>query len=78
MALGGAPLFAVILGAATLGFYTSEIDLAIIPIEVYRIVDTPLLVALPLFTFMGYLLRIFFCLFSVAVYLFCQSFYSFM
>ena len=31
MALGGAPLFAVILGAATLGFYTSEIDLAIIP-----------------------------------------------
>ena len=56
MALGGAPLFAVILGAATLGFYTSEIDLAIIPIEVYRIVDTPLLVALPLFTFMGYLL----------------------
>ena len=56
MALGGAPLFAVILAAAMLGFYSSGIDLAIIPIEVYRIVDTPLLVALPLFTFMGYLL----------------------
>lgn len=56
MALGGAPLFAVILAGAMLGFSSSDIDLAIIPIEVYRIVDTPLLVALPLFTFMGYIL----------------------
>ena len=56
MALGGAPLFAVILAGAILGFSSSDIDLAIIPIEVYRIVDTPLLVALPLFTFMGYIL----------------------
>ena len=56
MAFGGAPLFAVILAAAMLGFQSSGIDLAIIPIEVYRIVDTPLLVALPLFTFTGYIL----------------------
>ncbi len=56
MAFGGAPLFAVILAAAMLGFQSSDIDLAIIPIEVYRIVDTPLLVALPLFTFTGYIL----------------------
>lgn len=56
MALIGAPLFAVLLGAATLGFYSADIDLAIIAIELYRIVDTPLLVALPLFTFAGYLL----------------------
>ena len=56
LALCGAPLFAVILGAAALGFYSAEIDLAIIAIELYRIVDTPLLVALPLFTFAGYVL----------------------
>ena len=52
----GAPLFAVIMGAAMLGFLSSEIELSIIAIELYRIVDTPLLVALPLFTFAGYLL----------------------
>ena len=56
LAAAGAPLFAVLLGAAMLGFYSAEIDLAIIAIELYRIVDTPLLVALPLFTFSGYLL----------------------
>jgi len=56
MAVAGAPLFAVLMGAAMLGFYSADIDLAIIAIELYRIVDTPLLVALPLFTFSGYLL----------------------
>ena len=56
MAALGAPLFSVLLGAAILGFYSADIDLAIIAIELYRIVDTPLLVALPLFTFSGYLL----------------------
>lgn len=56
LAFFGAPLFAVLLGAAMLGFYSADIDLAIIAIELYRIVDTPLLVALPLFTFSGYLL----------------------
>ncbi|MEM7097579.1 MAG: TRAP transporter large permease subunit [Pseudomonadota bacterium] len=56
LAAAGAPLFSVLLGAAMLGFYSAEIDLAIIAIELYRIVDTPLLVALPLFTFSGYLL----------------------
>ncbi|NOX50158.1 MAG: TRAP transporter large permease subunit [Gammaproteobacteria bacterium] len=56
VAAGGAPLFAVLMGAAMLGFYSADIDLAIIAIELYRLVDTPLLVALPLFTFSGYLL----------------------
>ena len=56
VAVAGAPLFAVLMGAAMLGFLSAEIDLAIIAIELYRIVDTPLLVALPLFTFSGYLL----------------------
>lgn len=54
--LAGAPLFAVLLGAAMLGFFASDIDLAIVAVEVYRIVDTPLLVALPLFTYSGYML----------------------
>ena len=39
-----------------LGFYTAEIPLSVVAIEVYRIVDTPLLVALPLFTYSGYVL----------------------
>lgn len=56
MAVAGAPLFSVLMGAAMLGFYSADIELAIIAIELYRIVDTPLLVALPLFTFSGYLL----------------------
>ena len=55
-ALAGAPLFAVLMAGAMLGFIAAEIDLAIIAIEVYRIVDTPLLVVLPLFTYSGYLL----------------------
>ena len=56
MAALGAPLFAVLLAASMLGFYSADIALAIVAIELYRIVDTPLLVALPLFTFSGYLL----------------------
>lgn len=56
MALVGAPLFAVIMAAAMVGFHVAEIDLSVVAIELYRIVDTPLLVALPLFTFAGYVL----------------------
>jgi tripartite ATP-independent transporter DctM subunit len=56
MAAIGAPLFSVLLAASMLGFYSADFELAIVAIELYRIVDTPLLVALPLFTFSGYLL----------------------
>ncbi|OUV12118.1 MAG: C4-dicarboxylate ABC transporter [Alphaproteobacteria bacterium TMED87] len=56
LALAGAPLFAVILAAAMIGFYFAEIPLTVITVEVYRLVDTPLLLALPLFTFAGYVL----------------------
>ncbi len=55
-ALAGAPLFAVLLAGAMLGFLAGDIPLAIVAVEVYRIVDTPLLVALPLFTYSGYML----------------------
>ncbi len=55
-ALIGAPLFAVIAAAALLGFHSNEIDLAVVAVEIYRIADTPVLLAIPLFTFTGYLL----------------------
>jgi C4-dicarboxylate transporter, DctM subunit len=38
------------------GFYSADIPLTVITIELYRLVDTPLLLALPLFTFSGYIL----------------------
>lgn len=56
LAIAGAPLFVVILAAAMTGFFYADIPLMVITIEMYRLVDTPLLLALPLFTFAGYLL----------------------
>ncbi len=56
LAFLGAPLFAIILAVAMIGFYIQGVDLSVIPIEIYRISDTSVLVALPLFTFAGYLL----------------------
>ncbi|MCP3873530.1 MAG: TRAP transporter large permease subunit [Desulfobacteraceae bacterium] len=55
-ALLGAPLFSIIIAAAMMGFYISDIDLSVMAIELYRIADTPILIALPLFTFAGYML----------------------
>ena len=55
-ALLGAPLFAVIAAGALLGFYRADVDLSVVVIEMYRMVDTSALVAIPLFTFTGYLL----------------------
>ncbi len=52
----GAPLFSIILSVAILGFTAQEIDLTVIPIELYRLTSTPLLLSLPLFTFAGYLM----------------------
>ena len=52
----GAPLFAIIATSALIGFHGEDIDLSVIAIEIYRIVDTPVLLAIPLFTFAGYVL----------------------
>ena len=52
----GAPLFTLILSVSIIGFTYQEIDLTVIPIELYRITNTPLLLALPLFTFTGFLM----------------------
>lgn len=56
IALIGAPLFAVIAAATMLGFYSNGINLQTVAIELYRLVDTSVLLALPLFAFAGYLL----------------------
>ena len=56
LALLGAPLFAVIAASAIIGFLRSDIDIQVVAIEIFRIAETPILVAIPLFTFAGYLL----------------------
>lgn len=56
IALLGAPLFAVIAASAMIGFYREELDLSIMAIEIYRLAEMPVLLAIPLFTFAGYLL----------------------
>lgn len=56
LALLGVPLFVVIASSALLGFYTSDVDLAVVLIEFYRLAEMPILLAIPLFTFAGYLL----------------------
>ena len=56
LALLGAPLFAVIAASAMFGFSKEGIDLQAIAIEFYGIAEMPILLAIPLFTFAGYLL----------------------
>lgn len=56
VALLGAPLFAVIAASALLGFYSAEIDLSVVAIEFFRLAEMPVLLAIPLFTFAGYLM----------------------
>ncbi|WP_126456800.1 TRAP transporter large permease [Sulfuriflexus mobilis] len=56
LALLRTPLFAIIAAAALLGFYRSGIDLTAVVIEFYRLAEMPILLAIPLFTFAGYLL----------------------
>lgn len=56
LALLGAPLFAVIAASAMWGFSREGIDLQAIAIEFYGIAEMPILLAIPLFTFAGYLL----------------------
>ncbi len=51
-----APLFLAISALALISFYTAEIDLSVVIIEMSRLADTPVLVSLPLFIFAGSLL----------------------
>ncbi|MBW2489495.1 MAG: TRAP transporter large permease subunit [Deltaproteobacteria bacterium] len=52
----GVPVFAVICGLALYLFYAAGIDLSAVIIEMHRMATTPVLVAIPLFTFSGFLL----------------------
>jgi len=52
----GTPLYAVIGLAALISFHTADIDPAAIFIELYRIAGSPTLIAIPLFTFAGFIL----------------------
>jgi C4-dicarboxylate transporter DctM subunit len=56
MMLIGVPVFVVICGLALYLFFAGGIDLSAIIIEMHRMATTPVLVAIPLFTFAGYLL----------------------
>ena len=56
LALMGAPLFTVIGALALYLFSSSQIDSSAVIIELYRIADSPPLIAIPLFTFAGYVL----------------------
>jgi C4-dicarboxylate transporter, DctM subunit len=56
MALFGAPLFAIIGGVAMLAFAGEGIDPSAMMVDFNRIATNPTLVAIPLFTFAGYIL----------------------
>jgi C4-dicarboxylate transporter DctM subunit len=56
LAATGTPLFIVIAAGALLSFYFSGIDSSAVIIEMYRLASTPLLEAIPLFAFAGYVL----------------------
>ena len=52
----GVPIFAVISGLTLYLLFSSQIDISALIIEMHRMATTPVLVAIPLFTFAGYLL----------------------
>lgn len=56
LALLGAPLFVVVIGAAALGFLSTATPLAVLHIDLYQLTDSVVMMALPLFTFVGYVL----------------------
>ena len=55
-AFAGAPMFAVIAAAGLAAFSAAGTDPAALIAELYRLVDFPALIAIPLFTFAGYVL----------------------
>ncbi len=56
IAMAGAPLFAIIAAIGLLAFNATGTDTAALIAELYRLVDFPALIAIPLFTFAGYVL----------------------
>lgn len=56
LAAYGAPLFALIAAVALLGLHLSDYDTTVLAVEFNRLADSPVLIAIPLFTIAGYLL----------------------
>jgi C4-dicarboxylate transporter DctM subunit len=56
LTLLGLPIFAGIMAAAMVGLHTNQVDVSAIAIEIFRLANAPVLLAIPLFTFAGYLL----------------------
>lgn len=56
LALAGAPLFSIMAAIGFIAFSAVGIDPAALIAELYRLVDFPALIAIPLFTFAGYVL----------------------
>jgi tripartite ATP-independent transporter DctM subunit len=56
LALAGAPMFSIIAAIGLLAFNAAGTDTAALIAELYRLVDFPALIAIPLFTFAGYVL----------------------
>jgi C4-dicarboxylate transporter DctM subunit len=56
LVLLGTPLFAVIAGSVLLAFSHTDTRLTVVVSEVYRLSEMPVLLAIPLFTFAGYVL----------------------
>ncbi len=56
LALFGTSLFVIISAIALIAFYFAGIDSTAVIIELYRLASQPVLLAIPLFTFAGYLL----------------------
>jgi len=52
----GVPVFVVIAGLTLYLLFSNQIDISALIIEMHRMATTPVLVAIPLFTFAGYLL----------------------
>ncbi len=56
LALAGTPLYAIIGALALILFFLADIDSAAVFIELYRVTSQPSLIAIPLFTFAGFLM----------------------
>lgn len=56
LAFFGSPLFSIIGAIALLAFHAVDIDTSAIIVEMYRLASQPTLIAIPLFTFAGYVL----------------------
>lgn len=55
LALFGMPLFAVLGTIALLAFYAAGIDISSVAVSMYTLAGSPVLIAIPLFTFAGYI-----------------------